>query len=46
MIKQFAAVSALFWLFVSIVSTIANGRPSVVVIDPGHGGSIEEASPA
>jgi N-acetylmuramoyl-L-alanine amidase len=38
MIKQFAAAQLLFWLFVTVVSTIANARPSVVVIDPGHGG--------
>jgi len=38
MIKQFGAAQLLFWLFVTVVSTIANARPSVVVIDPGHGG--------
>jgi len=38
MIKQYAAAQLLFWLFVAVVTTIANARPSVVVIDPGHGG--------
>jgi N-acetylmuramoyl-L-alanine amidase len=38
MIKRFAARQLLFWLFVTHIATIANGRPSVVVVDPGHGG--------
>jgi N-acetylmuramoyl-L-alanine amidase len=38
MIRRFAARQLLFWLFVTHISTIANGRPSVVIVDPGHGG--------
>jgi N-acetylmuramoyl-L-alanine amidase len=38
MIKRFAVRQLLLWLFVANISAIANGRPSVVVVDPGHGG--------
>jgi N-acetylmuramoyl-L-alanine amidase len=38
MIKRFAAPQILFWLFLANLSTIASGRPAIVVIDPGHGG--------
>jgi N-acetylmuramoyl-L-alanine amidase len=38
MINRFAVLQLLFWLLVAILSTTANARPSVVVIDPGHGG--------
>ena len=39
MVRRFAVAQLVFWLFIAAVTTMGNARPSVVVIDPGHGGA-------